>query len=191
MPISSLTDVANYALNNLNAGSIMSIDENGRVAGICKKYIDLAFFQALSDGEFSSTRRRKTLQLRTDLSRPDYQYCYYLPTNYVKALSLESGADFEIEALALFTNDVDPVLLYIEKLQNLGQYQPFVLDVVALTLATLICVEIKADANLLIIANANLKQMTKRAKIHDRSERNGQKSRPKSWTDWQTAVDDW
>lgn len=191
MALSNLTDIANYALNSINAGSIMSIDSNDRAAGICKKYIDLAFIQTLSEGEYTSTLRRATLSKRDDMTRPDYTYCYYLPEDYVKALALETGAEFEIEAGALFTNDYEARLLYVARLQNLAQYQPFILDCVALNLASMICVELKGDSNLSAQMIAQLRLMVRRAKGHDRSERNGRKGRPATWSSWNSATEEW
>lgn len=182
MAINNTTDIANYALNSINAGSIMSIDTPDRVSGICKKYVDLALIQTISEGEYSSTKFRASLTLNPSSSRPDYLYCYYLPLDYVKGHSLESGEDYEIEAKSLFTNDDAPVLLYFRKMSNYGLYQPFVLDVVALTLATMICMEVKGDSNTLSNTIQQVKLMTRRAKAHDRSERNGAKKNPTNWS---------
>lgn len=85
--ITSNTDLANLALHSINAGSISNIDSTDRVSSICKKYIDLAILQTISDGEYSITVKRADLAMNAN-SIPDYAYCYDLPRDYVKGREL-------------------------------------------------------------------------------------------------------
>ena len=188
MAIVTLTDLANYALNKINAGSIVSIDGTDRTATICKRYIDLAMIQAISDGEFTSAKRRIALTANTALTRPDYTYCYFLPTDYVKIDSLESGMPLEIENLCLFTDDDAPIAVYFAMTPVLSAYQPFVVDVMGLTLSTMICMELKGDSKVLGNAMQELRVAVRRAKSHDRSEKNGKKPNAAKWDSFNTGI---
>jgi len=182
MAITNDTELANFALQLINAGSISSIDGNGREATILRSKLTLATKRVISEGEFHTTKRRANLTLRTDLSRPDFQYCYYVPDDYVKGYALESGYIYEMESGAIFSDDDSPRLIYFANLQNYNMYGPIIPEVMGCLLAVLVCMEIKGDSNMLALAESEYMKYMRSAKAHDRSEKNGQKKNPTTWS---------
>lgn len=187
--ISSLTDLANDALNAINAGNITSIDSTDRLSKICLRYMDLAFEQPLSKGKFTSCTTRKVLALSDADPIYGYQYCYYLPARapnndgYIKALKLQSEADFDLENGLLSTDDSAAILIYIYRPFNLGLFPQVILDCVAMKLATLICMEVKPDTERLLLAQTRYKAALRDARSFNRTERHGLRMRPQAWSD--------
>ncbi len=192
--ISSLTDVANFALNIINGGSIVSIDGSDKPSMICKRYIDPAFDEVLSLGEFSACRKRSLLTLSTATPLPNHKYAFELPVRspqpdgYIKALSLQSKIRFEMEGGILSTDDPTPILVYVYRPQNLAKYQPFCLEAVAAKLATMICMEIVPDANRVSLANQSYTMFFQRARAHSLSEQKGTPKQTARWNDFNDGV---
>lgn len=190
MAISTNTDIANYALNIINAGSIADIAGTDRVSALCTRYIDSAFDDTISEGKFTSCKARSDLIVSSLTPVPGYSYAYELPlrspapNGYVKALSLESTAPFEIEGGYLSTSDQAPRLLYLYRPQNFAKYGPFVLEAIAARLATFICLELTADTNKLAVADATSTTFMRKAKSHSLSEKNGERRQNSRWNDF-------
>ena len=192
--LSTLTDIANYALNVLNAGTIASVDGTDRLAAICSKYMDTAFASVISEGEFTGCRNRKTLDSSTQDPVTGWGYRYLLPARYpgadgyIKAMMLESGLDFYVENWELNTDDAAPILIFLYRPTNLQRYQEFVLDAVAYKLAEIISIEISADMNKKMMVEQESRVMLRRAKAHSLQEKNGIKRRGSTWNDFNDGV---
>ncbi len=187
--ISSLTDLANDALNAINSGTITSIDGTDKLAKLCTRYMDLAFEQTISKGKFTACTTISTLALSTDDPIIGYAYCYHLPARavedqgYIKALKLESEVDYDMRNGKLSTSDPAAKLVYLYRPYNLGLYPQVILDCVAMKLATLICMEIVPDQNRLILARTRFVSSLKDAMTHNRSERHGLRRKAVMWSD--------
>lgn len=187
--ISSLTDIANHALNAINSGSITSIDGTDRLATICSRYMDLAFEESISKGKFTVCTTVSPLTLSSSDPIYGYNYCYFLPSKapddqgYIKALKLESEADFDMRDGKLSTNDPSAKLVYLYRPYNLGLYTQTILHCIAMNLATLITMEINADKEKLILARTVFKSALRDAMSHNRSERHGLRRKASFWSD--------
>jgi len=202
MSISTTTDLANMALNMIGAGSIANIDDSSKQAVVCKRFLDMAIRKSLSRGEFSGSIKRTQLSLANQWVRQDYQYQYYLPNDYIKALSMDSLEDFEIEGNYLYSNEYThtvttyasgttttgvtsmPVLIYLAYPTNLNTLQPFVADYIAATLAVMISAELLNDLSKISLAKTNMQEAYIFAKSANLSEKKGKAVRPSQWSDY-------
>jgi len=194
--LSSLTDIANYALHTINAGTIASIDTStDKASSTCKRYIDLAFDRVISQGEFTSCRRRMDLSASSETPFPGYSYAYNLPSRYpssegyVKALELESHLPYEIEGWVLSTSDPAPRLLYLYRPANLARYQPMILDAVAYRLAELIITEIAPDANRKIQIEYEAQSLVRQSRAHSLQEQKGKRTRNNTWNSFNEGTE--
>ena len=79
--------------------------------------------EALSLYDWTSQKKRGTLELAGDEveNLSTYSYMYLLPADCAKCVSLNDGAEYEVEGGYLYTNEANPVLLYIKNYFT-GQY---------------------------------------------------------------------
>ncbi len=133
------TDVANFALTELGIDLINDIDDKGREARYCKRYIDLASKIVFEEQEWTNL-----VEIAADLTEDEaytndseYEYVFDLPSDFLipisvnfeetplrsfdpiyriyrPGLTVRRSVDYVIEDSHLFTNESEVDLRYVK-----------------------------------------------------------------------------
>jgi hypothetical protein len=145
--MASIIQICNMALSHIGAGPLISsIDPpDGSVeAGYCATFYDLARTELLEPGNWSFSLKRAELAELTNLSEA-WTYAYALPSDCLRALRVLSptigvtvftqdevslqpddryGAQFDIEAQILYSNQTEATLLYARDVTDTARFTP-------------------------------------------------------------------
>lgn len=84
---------------------------------VVKDFYLAVLLEALSSYDWTSQKKRARLETVDDESEEnftDFSFMYILPADCAKCVSLNDGAEYEVEGGFLYTNEADAVLLYIK-----------------------------------------------------------------------------
>jgi hypothetical protein len=145
--MASIIQICNMALSHIGAGPLISsIDPpDGSVeAGYCATFYDLARTELLEPGNWAFSLKRAELAELTNASEA-WTYAYALPSDCLRALRVLSpsigvtvftqdeaslqpddryGAQFDIEAQILYSNQTEATLLYARDVTDSARFTP-------------------------------------------------------------------
>jgi len=155
----SETDIANLAVMSLGIKTpIDNIDtEDSNEARYCRRFYAPARDAILRSHPWNCAIYRKTITALADAPDSDYDYQFQLPINpyCLRILQVGEAADqpieWRVEGRRLLTNDSSAKLVYIKRITDTNEFDPLLVDALALKLAIKIAMpltsnkEIKAD----------------------------------------------
>ncbi len=116
--------IANTALRMLSERAIASFDVDSTAARVCLLNFQPAIDEVTSEFEWTFARARAGLIRDADTPNyTEYSYAYTLPDDMITLLSL-STKSYLIEGSLVYTDETDPVALYIRRLTEVSDGVP-------------------------------------------------------------------
>ena len=147
--MASEVDICNNALVKTgNENTISALGQAGREGEICELMYPLVRDRLLASHPWNFAIGRSTLI--ADTTDPDFEYGnqYFLPGDYLRALSLfDSLERWKIESGKLVTDETTVQLIYVRKITNPGLFSELFTELLAATLAAEIAEVITGSSN--------------------------------------------
>ena len=132
--MASVVQLCNMALSHIGSDArVISIDPpDGSVeAEKCAQFYDLARTELLEPGSWAFSLKRATLA-QVDNPSDTWAFAYAKPAGCLRAVRLltaagvtdREGADFEVEAGVILTNEEDAVLVYVTDITDASKFPP-------------------------------------------------------------------
>jgi hypothetical protein len=174
--MTSVVDIANYALNSLGASNITSLGENSKPARIVNQR-----YEAVRDSVFRSH------PWKTDAPVYGYAYNYALPSDpyCLRVLQFSNGSmtypfdnmrsnndtpPFIIEGRKLLTDEGTAKIKYVARITDPQQYDAGLIEVLASRLAYEVSYAITGSTTVRQIAAADFDRKLKDARFEDATE---------------------
>lgn len=159
--ISQVT-ICNIALGACGAKRINSIDDTTAEAQVVREYYGSVYDAVLASYPWNCATKRAALARLSETPIYDFTYKYALPSDCLRILRLYSGQVFSVENRELLTNDAEP---YVKYLARINEYDlaPLVGMVIAYSLAAEINSAITEDSSVQTRIEAKLKIWLARA----------------------------
>lgn len=183
----STVDIANYALNNLGASNISSLDENSKAARIVNQRYEAVRDAVFRAHPWNCLIERAQLAQDTDAPAFGYTYQYALPTNPYCLRVLEfsngtlsypqdnitnnsGGPVFVIEGRKLLTDEAIARIKYIGRVTDPQQYDASLVEALASRLAAEVCYAITGSTSMVQIQTSLYEAKINEARFNDATE---------------------
>ena len=183
----STVDIANFALNNLGASNISSLDENSKAARIVNQRYDAVRDAVFRAHPWNCLIERAQLAQDTDAPAFGYAYQYALPTNPYCLRVLEfsngtlsypqdnitnnsGGPVFVIEGRKLLTDEAVARIKYIGRVTDPQQYDASLVEALAARLAAEVCYAITGSTSMVQIQTSLYEAKINEARFNDATE---------------------
>ena len=183
----STVDIANYALNNLGASNISSLDENSKAARIVNQRYEAVRDAVFRAHPWNCLIRRAQLAQETDAPAFGYAKQYALPTNPYCLRVLEfsngtlsypqdnmtnnsGGPVFVIEGRKLLTDEGTARIKYVGRVTDPQQYDASLVEALAARLAAEICYAITGSTSMVQIQTSLYEAKINEARFNDATE---------------------
>lgn len=128
-------EIVNLALMYLGEPAIVSLSGSQK-AQVLAAYFEQARDEALSQDSWSFATKRKRLNRLSDAENlTEYSFVYSRPSDTLRVLSLTDRFPYVIEENRIFTDDPEPILRYVYRVENPTMFPVFFIEVVATNLA--------------------------------------------------------
>jgi hypothetical protein len=183
----STVDIANYALNNLGASNISSLDENSKAARIVNQRYEAVRDAVFRAHPWNCLIQRAQLAQETDAPAFGYTYQYALPTNPYCLRVLEfsngtlsypqdnitnnsGGPVFVIEGRKLLTDEAVARIKYIGRITDPQQYDASLVEALSARLAAEVCYAITGSTSMVQIQTSLYEAKINEARFNDATE---------------------
>lgn len=183
----STVDIANYALNNLGASNISSLDENSKAARIVNQRYEAVRDAVFRAHPWNCLIQRAQLAQETEAPAFGYNYQYALPTNPFCLRVLEfsngtlsypqdnitnnsGGPVFVIEGRKLLTDEGTARIKYIGRVTDTQQYDASLVEALAARLAAEVCYAITGSTSMVQIQTSLYEAKINEARFNDATE---------------------
>lgn len=185
--MASTVDIANYALNNLGASNISSLDENSKAARIVNQRYEAVRDAVFRAHPWNCLINRAELAQESDAPAFGYAYQYALPTNPFCLRVLEfsngtlsypqdnmtsntGGPVYVIEGRKLLTDEGTARIKYIARITDPQQYDASLVETIAARLSVEICYAITGSTSMVQIQTALYEAKINEARFNDATE---------------------
>lgn len=183
----STVDIANYALNNLGASNIASLDENSKAARIVNQRYEAVRDAVFRAHPWNSLINRAELSQEVTAPAFGYTYQYSLPTDPYCLRVLEftngtlsypqdnmtsnsGGPVYVIEGRKLLTDEGTAKIKYIGRVTDPQQYDASLVEALSARLAAEICYAITGSTTMVQIQTSLYEAKITEARFNDATE---------------------
>ena len=183
----STVDIANFALNNLGASNISSLDENSKAARIVNQRYDAVRDAVFRAHPWNCLVHRTELAQETDAPAFGYAYQYALPTNPFCLRVLEftngtlsypqdnmtsnsGGPVYVVEGRKLLTDEGTAKIKFIGRVTDPQQYDASLVEALSARLAAEICYAITGSTTMVQIQTSLYEAKITEARFNDATE---------------------
>jgi len=183
----STVDIANFALNNLGASNISSLDENSKAARIVNQRYDAVRDAVFRAHPWNCLVHRAELAQETDAPAFGYAYQYALPTNPFCLRVLEftngtlsypqdnmtsnsGGPVYVVEGRKLLTDEGTAKIKFIGRVTDPQQYDASLVEALSARLAAEICYAITGSTTMVQIQTSLYEAKITEARFNDATE---------------------
>lgn len=183
----STVDIANYALNNLGASNIVSLDENSKAARIVNQRYEAVRDAVFRAHPWNCLIQRAELAQETDTPAFGYAYQYALPSDPYCLRVLEfsngtlsypqdnmksnlGGPVYVIEGRKLLTDEGIAKIKYIGRVTDPQQYDASLVEAISARLAAEICYAITGSTTMIQIQTSLYEAKITEARFNDATE---------------------
>jgi hypothetical protein len=185
--MASTVDIANFALNNLGASNISSLDENSKAARIVNQRYEAVRDAVFRAHPWNCLIQRAQLAQETEAPAFGYNYQYALPTNPFCLRVLEfsngtlsypqdnitnnsGGPVFVIEGRKLLTDEGTARIKYVGRITDPQQYDASLVEALAARLAAEVCYAITGSTSMVQIQTSLYEAKINEARFNDATE---------------------
>lgn len=183
----STVDIANFALNNLGASNIVSLDENSKAARIVNQRYEAVRDAVFRAHPWNCLIQRAELAQETDTPAFGYAYQYALPSDPYCLRVLEfsngtlsypqdnmksniGGPVYVIEGRKLLTDEGIAKIKYIGRVTDPQQYDASLVEAISARLAAEICYAITGSTTMIQIQTSLYEAKITEARFNDATE---------------------
>ena len=183
----STVDIANFALNNLGASNISSLDENSKAARIVNQRYDAVRDAVFRAHPWNCLVHRAELAQETDAPAFGYAKQYALPTNPFCLRVLEftngtlsypqdnmtsnsGGPVYVVEGRKLLTDEGTAKIKFIGRVTDPQQYDASLVEALSARLAAEICYAITGSTTMVQIQTSLYEAKITEARFNDATE---------------------
>jgi len=183
----SKVDIANYALNNLGASNISSLDENSKAARVVNQRYDSVRDAVFRAHPWNCLIRRAQLAQSTEAPAFGYAYQYALPVDpfCLRVLEFSNGSlsypqdnitnnsggpVFVVEGRNILTDEGTARIKYIARVTDPQQYDANLVEAIAARLSAEICYAITGSTTMVQIQTAFYEAKISEARFNDATE---------------------
>jgi hypothetical protein len=149
--VSAEVDICNMALIRVGAKRIISLDDDTKAALLCKQYYEQTRDEVLREHEWNCATERASLARLSEAPAYGFEYAYQLPASpfCLKVIEMESQDywPYKVEGRKLLTDNEECNIRYTKKMENPAEMDSYLVECIALRLATHLCESLSADAN--------------------------------------------
>jgi len=185
--MASTVDIANFALNNLGASNITSLDENSKAARVVNQRYESVRDAVFRAHPWNCLINRASLAQETTTPAFGYTYQYALPTDPFCLRVLEfsngtlsypqdnitnntGGPVFVIEGRKLLTDEGTAQIKYIGRVTDTQLYDASLTEALAAKLAAEICYAITGSTSMVQIQTSLYEAKVNEARFNDATE---------------------
>jgi hypothetical protein len=185
--MASTVDIANFALNNLGASNITSLDENSKAARVVNQRYESVRDAVFRAHPWNCLINRASLAQETTTPAFGYTYQYALPTDPFCLRVLEfsngtlsypqdnitnntGGPVFVIEGRKLLTDEGTAQIKYIGRVTDTQLYDASLTEALAARLAAEICYAITGSTSMVQIQTSLYEAKINEARFNDATE---------------------
>ena len=185
--MASTVDIANFALNNLGASNITSLDENSKAARVVNQRYESVRDAVFRAHPWNCLINRASLAQETATPAFGYTYQYALPTDPFCLRVLEfsngtlsypqdnitnntGGPVFVIEGRKLLTDEGTAQIKYIGRVTDTQLYDASLTEALAAKLAAEICYAITGSTSMVQIQTSLYEAKVNEARFNDATE---------------------
>jgi len=185
--MASTVDIANFALNNLGASNISTLDENSKAARVVNQRYESVRDAVFRAHPWNCLINRASLAQETTTPAFGYTYQYALPTDPFCLRVLEfsngtlsypqdnitnntGGPVFVIEGRKLLTDEGTAKIKYIGRVTDTEQYDASLVEALAARLAAEICYAITGSTSMVQIQTSLYEAKINEARFNDATE---------------------
>ena len=176
--MASVVDICNSALNLLGASTISALTEDSKNARLCNQR-----YEPIRDRMFRSHAWNcltKRVQLAKDSAAPVVEFAnqYTLPTDCLRVLKVHNGTtdsiasslDYAVEGRKIKTDEGTIFLVYIAKITDPNEYDTYMIEALAASLAADLAYAITNNATLAKNYEATADERLREARFIDATE---------------------
>ena len=185
--MASTVDIANFALNNLGASNITSLDENSKAARVVNQRYESVRDAVFRAHPWNCLINRASLAQETTTPAFGYTYQYALPTDpfCLRVLEFSNGSlsypqdnitnntggpVFVIEGRKLLTDEGTAQIKYIGRVTDTQLYDASLTEALAARLAAEICYAITGSTSMVQIQTSLYEAKVNEARFNDATE---------------------
>ena len=185
--MASTVDIANFALNNLGASNITSLDENSKAARVVNQRYESVRDAVFRAHPWNCLINRASLAQETSTPAFGYTYQYALPTDpfCLRVLEFSNGSlsypqdnitnntggpVFVIEGRKLLTDEGSAQIKYIGRVTDTQLYDASLTEALAARLAAEICYAITGSTSMVQIQTSLYEAKINEARFNDATE---------------------
>ena len=185
--MASTVDIANFALNNLGASNITSLDENSKAARVVNQRYESVRDAVFRAHPWNCLINRASLAQETTTPAFGYTYQYALPTDpfCLRVLEFSNGSlsypqdnitnntggpVFVIEGRKLLTDEGSAQIKYIGRITDTQLYDASLTEALAARLAAEICYAITGSTSMVQIQTSLYEAKINEARFNDATE---------------------
>lgn len=139
------TDICNLALGHLGEGRITSLDEDSAAARACALHYEQTRDQVLRSHRWNFAQRRAVLSRLSDAPAFGWSFQYELPADCLRVLEINDSEfgdvisdAYVVEGRALLTNAETINMVYVQRIEDVGQFDALFVEALALKLAVIL-----------------------------------------------------
>ena len=185
--MASTVDIANFALNNLGASNITSLDENSKAARVVNQRYESVRDAVFRAHPWNCLINRASLAQETTAPAFGYTYQYSLPTNpfCLRVLEFSNGSlsypqdnitnntggpVFVIEGRKLLTDEGSAQIKYVGRITDPQQYDASLIEALAARLSAEVCYAITGSTSMVQIQTSLYEAKINEARFNDATE---------------------
>jgi hypothetical protein len=185
--MASTVDIANFALNNLGASNITSLDENSKAARVVNQRYESVRDTVFRAHPWNCLTSRASLAQETNSPAYGYAFQYSLPTDpfCLRVLEFSNGSlsypqdnitnnsggpVFVIEGRKLLTDEGSAQIKYIGRVTDTQLYDASLIEALAARLSAEICYAITGSTSMVQIQTSLYESKITEARFNDATE---------------------
>ena len=150
---SSVVEICNRALDAIGAKTIISLDDETREAGLCRRYYPQLRDEVIRSHPWNFALVRVALPALSVAPAWGYASAYQLPVDCLRVLSVGDADPFatpwRIEGRTIVTDEGAPLsVLYLRTVPDSGNFDPMFVSALAARLAMELAMPLASDAGL-------------------------------------------
>ena len=176
--MASVVDICNSALNLLGASTITTLTEDSKNARLCNQRYEPIRNRTFRSHAWNCLTKR--VQLAKDSTAPVVEYAnqYTLPTDCLRVLKVHNGTtdsiasslDYAVEGRKIKTDEGTIFLVYIAKITDPNEYDTYLIEALAASLAADLAYAITNNATLAKNYEATADERLREARFIDATE---------------------
>ncbi len=171
--MTSQVDIANGALNQIGASTIISLSDDSKNARMINQRYDMVRDRVFREHPWNCLLKRATIAADTATPEYEYSYQYTLPADCIRLLKtfeMQDDVDFKVEGRKIVSDAETMKILYVARITDTTQYDTSLIETLTAALAADIAYGITGSTTMIQIMEERYKEKLKDARFADATE---------------------